>query len=615
MPELIIDRRDIDFVLYEQFQLQELLELDRYKELGGKETLDMVLTEAIKLATEHMAPHNAAADREGCRMEGDRVKVPESFKSMYAAYREGGWIAPIHSPEFGGMGLPQALGVMLGEIFISACSSFYFIPALTSSAGHLIEAFASDDLKNLLVPKMYGGEWTGTMCLTEPHAGTAVGDIRTTATPVDGTNRYKISGQKILISAGDHDVAENIIHLVLARVPGDPAGTKGISLFAVPRLKIDEDGNVGELNDVKVTALEHKMGIHAAPTCALAFGEDDGCEGYLIGERSRGIVYMFQMMNEARVACGVQGSASANTAYQWALAFAKERVQGTKVTDRSPDAASVAIIEHPDVRRNLLLCKAQSEGLRALLVQAAIFSDRAHNHPDEAVRGTSQDLLDLLTPVCKAYATDIGFDVTRIAMQVHGGYGYCSEYGVEQCMRDVKIASIYEGTNGVQALDLVGRKMRMKGGGLFMSWIQEILTQLEPLKSHERLGDLAEAIDKAKNALGTAAFGFSEKGKSDPELAILGATPFLEMFGHVHVATLLLQQAAIADTRLQEIIAAKEIDGAEDLAKLIAEHDEARFYDGKIKSARFFVSTVLPRTRTLGAELKTGDRTALDFAF
>ncbi|MEZ4271953.1 MAG: acyl-CoA dehydrogenase family protein [Myxococcota bacterium] len=463
MPDYIIDRRDIDFVLFEQFNLAALAEHPLYGDFD-RDAFDAILDAGQKLCIEVVAPINAKADSVGCHLSDGKVKVPETFHAVWKQFAEGGWIAPSRPTQYGGMGLPLPLAVVLAEMAIGACQALYFFPGLNSAAGALLENFAAPFLRDTIVPRLYSGEWTGTMCLTEPQAGSSVGDLSTTATPISGTNVYSIKGNKIFITAGDHDLTENIVHLVLARVPGDPKGTKGISLFAVPKLRFDEQGKVIGPNDVTCTTIEEKMGIHGSPTCALGFGEHDDCQGYLIGERSHGIIYMFQMMNEARIVCGVQGVAVANAAYQAALHYAKERLQGTRLTERSPDASPVAIIEHPDVRRNLLLCKAFAEGCRALLMRTAFYAERAERHPDASQRPQYQDMLDLLTPICKAYATDVGFDVTALAMQVHGGYGYIKEYGIEQMMRDVKIASIYEGTNGIQALDLLGRKLRLREG-------------------------------------------------------------------------------------------------------------------------------------------------------
>jgi len=601
MAAFIVDRRDLDFVLYEQFKLEELTTWPRYAEMS-RETFDMVLGEAVRFATEVLGPASGVADRAGVKIVDGEVVTAEVFKDIYRQYAEGGWIAAPHDPEFGGMGLPNALAIVVTELFIGACASFMFFPGLTAGAGHLIEAFGSDALKERFVARMYSGEWSGTMCLTEPQAGTSVGDLTTTATPIEGTDRFSIAGNKIFISAGDHDLTDNIIHLVLARVPGDTPGTKGISLFAVPKHRVNADGSRGEWNDVTLTALEHKMGIHASPTAALAFGENGRCEGFLVGERQQGLSYMFQMMNEARLHTGSQGVGIANAAYQLALAYAKERVQSTKATDRSDD-----------VRRNLMLAKAYSEGIRALLVQAAVHADRARFHPDPDARSMSQGLLDLLTPVCKAYSTDTGFEVTELAMQIHGGYGYIGEYGVEQLMRDVKIASIYEGTNGVQALDLLGRKLRMKGGALFMAWFQEANAILERGAKTEGLGDIVDAVTKAKDTLGKTAFGFAEKG--DPEVALLGATPFLEMFGQVQVGLLLLDQALIAEGQLRAIVAEKGVKDQAGVKKLVHDHEDARFYDAKIKTARFFANAVLPHVRATAAEIAAKDRSALDVIF
>jgi hypothetical protein len=487
---------------------------------------------------------------------------------------------------------------------------------LNSGVGHLVEAFAADWLKKLVTPKVYAGTWAGTMCLTEPQAGTAVGDLTTSARPIEGADgEYLITGNKLFITSGDHDLTENIIHMVLARVEGDAPGTKGISLFCVPKYRFDDKGKIGEFNDVRCTGLEHKMGIHGSPTCALAFGDDGECRGYLVGERTEGIRYMFQMMNEARIATGIQGAGAANASYQLALAYAKERIQGAKVTDRRPDAPKVAIIEHPDVRRMLMTAKSTSEGLRALLIEAAMYSDKADNHPDEKVRTNANDMLELLTPICKAYATDKGFRVTETAVQIHGGYGYVNEYGVEQQLRDTKIASLYEGTNGVQALDLLGRKMRLKGGAVFMTWLQSINMFVGEHKSHVRLAAQVDALDKAKNALAGTAMALQTQGKNDFEVALVGATPFLEMFGHVVVARLLLEQAIIADRKLQALADAKGVDGDEALKEFIADNTEARFYDGKVRSGRFFVDTVLPLVRAMGKAIETGNRDALDINF
>jgi alkylation response protein AidB-like acyl-CoA dehydrogenase len=615
MTAFKVDRRDVEFLLFEQFKIQDLgATYNRYADMN-KEVYEEVLAQGIAFCANEMAPRRAEADELGCTLKDNQVYVPEWYGDIYKKYGADGWIAPGQNPEYGGMGMPMCIALVLQGLGIMADASFMFYPGLTVAAAHLIENFGADELKNLLVPKMYGGEWTGTMCLTEPHAGTAVGDIRTVAEPIEGTNEFKIKGEKIFISAGDHQLTENIIHLVLARIPGDPAGTKGISLFAVPKYRYDASGAITGPNDVKTTGIEHKMGINASSTCALSFGENDDCHGVLVGDRCKGIVAMFQMMNEARIACGMQGAAMASASYLFALDYAKEREQGAKVTDRSPDAPKVKIIEHPDVRRNLMISKAYSEGLWALLIQSSVYAEHAHYSEDEETKQKYNDLVDLLTPICKAYATDQGFKVTELAIQVHGGYGYVKEYGVEQYMRDVKIASIYEGTNGVQALDLLGRKMRQKGGQLFMTWVQESSMFLAQHTEHPRLGNLAQAIDKSKNMLGEVAFNFTAQGQEDAEFALLGATPFLEMFGHVEVARLLLDQALLADQKLEAIYADKGADTAEAKRELCVNNEEVRFYDSKIKTAQFFVSSILPKVGSLRKEIMDNDRSALDIIF
>ena len=614
MADHIVNKRDIEFALYE---LNDLLGLTRHERYAGmtREDFDIITDEAIKIAKEKLAPLNQAADAEGCRLESGQVHVPESFKQTYKDFGEGGWIAMSHNPELGGMGLPVPMAIMMAELSIGACGSFMFYPGLTVAAGHLVETFGEPELRDLVVPKLYGGQWTGTMCLTEPQAGTAVGDVSTSAELIEGTNEYKITGNKIFISAGDHQLTENILHLVLARVPGDSPGTKGISLFLVPKHRFDATGKITGPNDVAITGIEHKMGINASSTCSMSFGDNGDCRGYLIGEQAQGIVYMFQMMNEARITCGIQGLALGGAAYRAALAYARERVQGPKMTDRSPDAPRVKIIEHPDVRRNLMLCRAYVEGMRALLYRAAMHADTSHTHPDPAAREHASDMMELLTPIAKAWCTDKGFRVTELAIQLHGGYGYIKEYAVEQYMRDVKIASLYEGTNGIQALDLLGRKMRLKGGGVFLGWLQDINEFLQTNAEHPLLAAEIAAVDKAKNSIAECAFNFTMMGKADPEAALLGATPFLEAFGYVEVGRLLVESAVIAHLRLDEIFGKAGADTDEKKRQTVIDSPEARFYDSKVKTAQFFAANMLPKATYLTKTIKTADRSALDIVF
>lgn len=617
MPHYLVDKRDIEFTLFDYLETEKLTSLERYDGFN-RELFKMVLDEGAKFAAEKLAPGSAEADEIGARFIDGQVVLPESYDQLYKEFCEGGWFAPVHNPEYGGQGLPNVIGMALLEMFCGAQPSFAFIPGLTVAAAHLIEVFGTDRDKALYLEKMYTGEWGGTMCLTEPQAGSALGDLTTTATAVEGEEYFHVKGNKIFISAGDQQITDNIIHLVLARVQGDPAGTKGISLFIVPKRRVDEHRAIGESNDVRVTGIEEKMGIHASPTCAISFGDEDNCRGWLVGERCRGLQYMFQMMNEARLVTGLQGVATGNAAYQLALEYARERAQGPKVTDRSPDAKSVPIIEHPDVRRNLMTMKAYGEAIRALLYNTAYLSDQAlHNKVDEAVQAKSQDLVDLLTPVCKAFATDMGFKMTELAIQIFGGYGYIKEYGVEQHMRDVKIASLYEGTNGIQALDLLGRKMRLKGGGLFLTWLQDTNEFLESLREDKTLGPMAIGVENAKNALAEAAFGFTTMGAKDPEYPLLHATPYLRMFGLVESARLLLDQSRVALARLEEIWSEKGISAgdAEGRNQLIEASDEVRYLENKIHTARFFVFQLLPETGALLKSIQSGDRSALEIQF
>jgi len=609
MPGFRVDQRDIEFVLYEQLKLERCLGYGPYQGMG-RETWEMVLEEGVRMAQEVLAPANRESDRSGTFLKEGRAVIPEVFYSLYEQFREGGWVAPGNNPEFGGMGLPAPLTVALAEVFTGACSSFLFFTGLSSSAAHLIEVFGDERLRSLCVERMYTGEWGGTMCLTEPGAGTTVGDLTTTATPIADSEEYLIEGNKIFISAGDHDLTENIIHLVLARVPGDCAGTKGISLFAVPKYQLDEGGRPGERNDVTVTGVEHKMGIKGSPTCALAFGEEGRCRGWLVGERTKGIVYMFQMMNEARLLTGAQGTGIANGAYQQALAYAKERVQGPALSDRRAVPESIPIINHPDVRRNLVMAKALSEGLRALLLQTAMYAEQAKNDPEESARQRAGELQNFLTPVCKAYASDQGFRVTELAVQIHGGYGYISEYEVEQYMRDVKIASLYEGTNGIQAMDLLGRKMRLNDGALFMTWMQELTAAVEGCDPE--VGELGEAVLAARDCVGKTAMYFQGISSRDVELAFLGATPFLEMVGHTEVGRLLMTQASIATERLKVLKAEAGIVRGPMERRFMETNPEARFYDAKVKTATFYCHQVLPRVGALSGAILSADRSALE---
>jgi len=451
------------------------------------------------------------------------------------------------------------------------------------------------------------------MCLTEPGAGTAVGDLSTKA--VKDGDMYRISGTKCFITSAEHDMAENIVHLVLARVEGAPKGIKGISLFIVPKYRVNDDGTPGDFNDVACGGIEHKMGLHGSPTCVMNFGENDDCYGYLLGEENKGIVFMFQMMNEARISCGLQGLGQGSACLEHARQYVYERIQGVDIRAmKDPEAERVPIVKHPDIRRNLMTMKALTEGLRSLIYSTALQSDLLKS-ADGKVREKADDRLGLLTPVVKAYGSELGFTVADMAVMVHGGYGYTAEYPVEQQLRDVKAAAIYEGCNGIQALDLVGRKLAAKGGMVLMSYLMEINDTLKGLDGHERLGGLAKTFGEARDQLVKCVTYFQQKSKDDMLVPVLNASPFLKMFGHVALGYNLLQQAVIADAKLEAIFEEKGAAGEDARREIVSDSENAKFYDNKIKTASFFINTILPETHGMARCITSGDRSALDATF
>jgi hypothetical protein len=450
------------------------------------------------------------------------------------------------------------------------------------------------------------------MCLTEAAAGSDVGALRTKARK-EG-DHYLIEGEKTFITAGDHDLTDNIIHAVLARIEGSPAGTKGLSLFLVPKIRVKPDGTLGEPNDVECTGIEHKMGIHASPTCSMSFGANGKCHGWLLGEADKGMRAMFQMMNEARIMVGLQGAALANAAYQYALKYAKERIQGRHILQFKNEAApATAIINHPDVKQLLMWQKAIAEASRALLLRAAICYDLAHHNPDESQKAMYEGILEILTPVCKAYCSDQGFRSTEMSLQTLGGYGYICEYPVEQYLRDTKIASIYEGTNGIQAMDLVGRKLPAKGGMNLMTLAQQINELVEKHEKHELLAPEFALLAQARDALGDVSMYFAMTAPADPLVPVLNASPYLDLFGQTVFGWLLLEQAAIAYPKIVAICQKKGIkyDDEAAVAKLCADDDEARFYDGKVKVAQFYARRALPLCKPKADVIKAGDKSAL----
>jgi alkylation response protein AidB-like acyl-CoA dehydrogenase len=598
------------FILYEQLGIERLCQFDKFKDFS-RETFDMVLEEGAKVAAEVIAPLNSIADKEGCIFEKGKVKVPEAFHDAFKKYCEGGWIAASVDAEAGGQGLPESVAIATAEMFVAACCSFTTYPGLTRGCANLIQSFGTPEQKAFYLEKMYSGQWTGTMCLTEPQAGSAVGDVKCMAKK-EG-DHYLINGTKIFITAGDHNLAENIIHAVLARTENAPPGTKGLSLFIVPKIRINGDGSLGEPNDVNCGGIEHKMGIKASSTCTLNFGDDGKCHGYILGQENQGIQLMFQMMNEARLGVGLQGFALGNLAYLYALKYARERIQGVEITKlRDPNAPRVPIIKHPDIRRTLMTMKAYAEGLRALIYRSAYYADLARVATDPKEKEYCENMIDLLIPIVKAYSTDMAFRLTEWAIQVHGGYGYCGEYPVEQLCRDVKITSIYEGTNGIQAMDLVGRKLSLKKGALFMGWMKEVNEFIEKHRVHSTLGSFMAQLEQAKNTLVNASMHFAKTAASgDPLYPMLHACPYLEMFGEVELAYLLLDQAIIAKDKLQAIFEKAGATTPEAQAKVIEDQADAAFYSGKIHAAEFFVTNILPQVQSRATTILGGNRSAL----
>jgi len=614
MADYLVDLRDVKFLLFEYLDLEKLLKYPSFQEFN-REMFEMIVEEGLKQAQEIAGPLGPIGDEKGVKLEGGKVAVPQEFVDAYKLYAEAGWIGGMANPEWGGQGLPQTVGAAVSEFFQGACFPLCSTGGLTSGAAHIIDTFGTDEMKSLYLEKMYSGQWAGTMCLTEPQAGSAVGDTLCKATK-DG-DHYRLVGTKSFITSGDHNYTENIIHMVLARTEGAPAGIKGISLFLVPKYRVNADGSLGSFNDITVAGIEHKMGIHASPTCTLNFGDNGDCIGYLIGEECRGITYMFQMMNEARMMVGQQALGTAGTAYLNALQYTKERVQGVHISQmRNPDAPRVAIVEHPDIRRMLLAMKAFTEGMRALLYTTAFFADVSECSEDEAERNKYHGFVDLLTPICKAWPSDMGFRVTEWAIQCFGGYGYCRDYGVEQYMRDIKITSIYEGTNGIQAMDLLGRKVSMAGGKLFLNFLALLGEFIESQRSHATLGKHIGRLEKAKDTLAHVTIGFGKTGASgDMVYPVLHACPYLEMFGDVVVAYLLLGEAVIAQEKFDAICREKSADSAEARKALCEEDAEARFYWGKVCSAEFFTTQILPRVNARAESIESGSRSAMEVVF
>ncbi|MBN9447426.1 MAG: acyl-CoA dehydrogenase C-terminal domain-containing protein [Bosea sp.] len=574
------------------FLLNDVFQFERYNNLPGfadatPDLVEAVLGEGAKLCEEVLQPLNHSGDQEGCKRNADgSVTTPKGFKEAYRAYSEGGWIGLAMDPDYGGQGLPYTLGAVMNEYASAANMAFAMYPGLTMGAIAALYVHGSDEVKRTYLPKMIEGAWSGTMNLTEPHCGTDLGLIKTKAVP-NGDGSYAITGTKIFISAGEQDITENIIHLVLARIEGAPAGVKGISLFVVPRNAIGAGGKVGENNKVSCGSIEHKMGIHANSTCVMNY---DGAQGWLIGTENKGLNAMFVMMNEARLGVAIQGLAQSEVAYQNAVAYAKDRLQGRSLTGaKNPDKAADPIIVHPDVRRTLMSIKAFNEAARAFVIWNAIKSDVAHRSGDDAERQAADDQLGLMTPVLKGVLTDIGFDNAVKAQQMYGGHGYIAEHGMEQFVRDARIAMIYEGANGVQAMDLVGRKLGRDGGRAIMAFFNEVGTFVKENEGDEALKPLLAPLAASLGHLQQATMWFMNNALAKPDNAGAGAHDYMHLLGLVCLGYMWAKMAKVAQDKLKA--------GANGATERM---------NAKLVTARFFMERSLPETAAHLARITSG---------
>lgn len=610
----LYDREDARFVLFEQLRIQSLFELPAFGDFDSGD-VDMLLTEAMRFTSEVVSPTNRPGDEQGCRFEEGRVFVPQAFHDAYRRQCEAGWLAITSPRTYGGQGLPFVVGAAIGEMFIGANCALSMLGGLTRGVSNVIVTHGTEEMKRRYLRPLIEGRWQGTMCLTESHAGTAIGDIKTSAVCRDG--KYYVRGQKIFISGGEHDLVENVIHLVLARLEGAPAGIRGLSLFLIPKYRLDADGRPGEPNDVVCVGLEEKLGIHGSPTCTMSYGENDDCIAELVGSEHQGIQIMFKLMNAARVGVGLQGMALGSWAYLAALDYARERIQGVEMKHlRDPEAPRVPIVRHPDVQRMLSTMKALTEGGRALLLSTAMSIDLAEHAPDEAERIRYAGRVELLTPICKAYCSDRGFEIATTALQTLGGHGYLRDYPIEQILRDVRIASIYEGTNGIQAIDLLGRKVGQNQGALFLDCMSDLAHFLDQHKDHDLLKSLCRRLARHKEQLEAVTMGFAAQQMSgDMDYPLLSATPYLRMFGNVVIAWQLLQQAAVAHRALEKLCEEQGASDAESKRKLCEEHSKAKFYDNKLKTAAFFTTNILSENDWIAAAIGSGDRSALEIHF
>jgi acyl-CoA dehydrogenase len=586
MPHYIAPIKDMQYVLNDVLDVKNS-SIPGYSDLDA-DFLSAILEEAGKITSQVLAPLNAVGDQEGCHFENGVIRTPAGFKDAFEQVKEGGWTGIDCDPEFGGQGLPYLVGTAVGEMFASSNMAFGMYQGLTHGAYSAIHAHGTEAQKQTYLPNMVSCDWTGTMNLTEPHCGTDLGLMRTKAEP-QGDGTFKITGQKIFISAGDHDLSENVIHLVLAKIPGGPDGVKGISLFIVPKFMVNEDGSLGARNAVAVGKIEEKMGIHGNATCVMNY---DGATGFLLGDEHKGMRAMFTMMNEARLGVGLQGYSQAEVAYQNAVAYAKDRLQGRDVTGaRNPDGPADPLIVHPDIRRNLMDQKSFVEGARAFTFWGASLIDQAHREGDADANG----LISLLTPVIKGFLTDKGYEYASAAQQIYGGHGYIEEWGMSQFARDARITMIYEGANGVQALDLVGRKLAQDGGKHVMTFFEMVKNFASDNKGWDENfdRDFLGPLKAASKDLQAAGMYFMQNGMKNPNNALAGSYDFMHMFGHVCLGLMWARMGKASIGTLQN--------GA----------DDAAFHETKIKTGLYYMAKQLPATALHLARIQSGADTVM----
>jgi len=597
MAQVVADRRDVDFVLHEQLKVENLSKHELFEDFN-KKTIDLVVSEARNLAIKELLPRMKEGDEQGCSFENGAVTVPECFHRVYDLFRKGEWIAMCDDPQWGGQGMPSTVALAANNYFNGANYPFMLHNILAHGAGKLVERFGTDKQKDLFLENMYAGIWGGSMLLTEPEAGSDVGALTTKAVKNDdGT--YFITGNKIFITSGENDIVENIIHPVLARIEGAPEGTAGIPLFLVPKIRVNDDKSLGGFNDVVCTGIEDKMGLHGSSTCSMALGGKGHCLGTLLGQENKGMNAMFVMMNEARLHVGMQGFSCASASYMNALNYGRVRVQGKHLMASAKDAPAVPIIQHPDIRRTLLTMKSYTEGMRSILYYVGLMEDKVKISETPEDKKKYQGLIDVLIPVAKGYITDRSFEMCSHGVHVFGGYGFTKEYPQEQLLRDCKITQIYEGTNGIQAMDLLGRKLSLNKGKSFQDLLNEIQKTVDIAKKINSIKNLAVCLDKTVIKFKEVSQNLEKIIRSKNIMtAFANATPFLDVTGDIVMAWMLLWRA---------VTAAQKLEGK-------PKKRDLTFYDGQLKSAQFFMNTILPVTTGKMEAIIVGDNAILEIS-